>query len=164
MLIERPAELLPWRFPHGANNTGPFAAWLRPSTLWLLVALYVLHKPLLRRALKCKALPMSRGLTAAIAVHNLGLAVYSAVTLYHTMSAVVGHYRSRGFEAVYCDADHAMWDGTPFGWWATLFYVSKFYEFLDTTVLILKGKEPSFLQAGTAPSHPRLSPYTERHN
>lgn len=32
------------------------------------------------------------------------------------------------------------------GAWCTIFYVSKYYEFIDTFVLIAKGKKPSFLQ------------------
>ena len=30
--------------------------------------------------------------------------------------------------------------------WATHFYISKIYEFIDTFIIILKGRKPSFLQ------------------
>ena len=53
-------------------------------------------------------------------------------------------YKQSGWEGLHVDA--AFFEGTDFGWWAKVFYVSKFYEFVDTWILILKGKEASFLQ------------------
>ncbi len=55
------------------------------------------------------------------------------------------HFFKYGLKAVYCDADGALWS-SGLGGWATIFYISKYYEFLDTCVLIIKNKKPSFLQ------------------
>ena len=48
--------------------------------------------------------------------------------------------------AAMCDVDGTMWVEKGFSFWAFHFYISKFYEFLDTWIIILKGKKVSFLQ------------------
>ncbi len=45
----------------------------------------------------------------------------------------------------------SLWDGSSSGvpgmsFWITHFYVSKYYEFIDTWVVLLKGRSPIFLQ------------------
>jgi GNS1/SUR4 family len=48
--------------------------------------------------------------------------------------------------ATYCDQDGTFWNEGGLGAWATAFYISKYYEFVDTWILIAKGKDASFLQ------------------
>lgn len=51
-----------------------------------------------------------------------------------------------GFET-YCDPNGTLWgQSTGFGAWSYIFYISKYWEFVDTWILVLKGKAPSFLQ------------------
>jgi GNS1/SUR4 family len=52
----------------------------------------------------------------------------------------------KGFMATYCDQDGTFWNEGGLGAWATAFYISKYYEFVDTWILIFKGKDASFLQ------------------
>ena len=58
---------------------------------------------------------------------------------------VIYHLAEKGAMATYCDADGSLW-ASGMGAWCTIFYVSKYYEWVDTLVLIAKGKKPSFLQ------------------
>jgi hypothetical protein len=41
--------------------------------------------------------------------------------------------------------DIEIWN-SGIGAWAILFYLSKYYEFLDSWILVLQGKDPIFLQ------------------
>lgn len=47
--------------------------------------------------------------------------------------------------SLYCDRDDSLWSA-GLGAWTNLFYISKFYEFVDTWILVWKGKSVSFLQ------------------
>ncbi|GMH63980.1 hypothetical protein TrST_g7700 [Triparma strigata] len=76
--------------------------------------------------------------------HNVVLAVFSGVVFFKSLPIMMDVLKSGGWEGLHTDAK--FFDGTDFGWWAKVFYVSKFYEFIDTWILILKGKEASFLQ------------------
>ena len=60
--------------------------------------------------------------------------VFSAWVLVNAAPVVFGVFKAKGWEAAYCDADKSMWNGTSFGYWATVFYLSKYYEFIDTWV------------------------------
>ena len=58
-----------------------------------------------------------------------------------------GNLCSYGFYDTYCDPNGTLWEpSTGFGAWAFIFYISKYWEFVDTWILVLKGKKPSFLQ------------------
>jgi GNS1/SUR4 family len=123
---------------------------LWPSTVALTLGFYLfLSKPLFRQ-LRQQALALSnqqqlydRHLRMFIAVHNLVLAVFSLMVAVGSWKAVISHAAQFGLGAVYCD-NAAMWQN--FGQWAVVFYISKYYEFVDTWILILKGKPASFLQ------------------
>ena len=51
----------------------------------------------------------------------------------------------KGWVDLHCD-NVSFFDNTDFGWWANVFYISKYYEFIDSWILVLKGKTPSTLQ------------------
>lgn len=55
------------------------------------------------------------------------------------------HVYNNGLLTTLCDQNGSLWSN-GLGGWATIFYISKYYEFLDTYVLIIKRKKPSFLQ------------------
>jgi hypothetical protein len=68
------------------------------------------------------------------------------------MSLLKWHHRccienSYDFFETYCDPKGTLW-GQPsgFGAWCLVFYISKYWEFFDTWILVFKGKKPSFLQ------------------
>ncbi|KAI8149830.1 fatty acid elongase [Fennellomyces sp. T-0311] len=92
------------------------------------------------------AAPSGKVMTFFVLLHNLFLATYSGITFYH-MS--IGMHRARirdapMFQKV-CDLDEYFWNDT-LGYWGYLFYLSKFYEVVDTFIILLKGKKPSLLQ------------------
>jgi hypothetical protein len=73
-----------------------------------------------------------------IALHNVILVVFSATVMIKATPVVFGVIREHGWRQAYCDNDRSMWNGTSFGYWATVFYLSKYYEFIDTWVLVAK--------------------------
>ena len=58
---------------------------------------------------------------------------------------VIQHMFTDGIVTTIIDEDGYLWS-SGLGGWAFIFYLSKYYEFVDTFVLIIKNKKPSFLQ------------------
>jgi hypothetical protein len=105
-----------------------------------------------------------------VLIHNIGLCVYSAWTcigmsaaIYRTVFEVAkvgvsGHrgaqqylrgesplLSSNGFWRSLCDLNDGIWEeGLRF--YGFFFYLSKFYEVLDTVIILAKGKQSSMLQ------------------
>lgn len=71
--------------------------------------------------------------------HNVVLAIFSGIVFMKSLPIMIDVLKSGGWEGLHVGAK--FFDGTDFGWWAKVFYCSKFYEFIDTWILILKGKE-----------------------
>jgi hypothetical protein len=91
--------------------------------------------------------------------HSVALAVYSGWTFYHTYDIVMSataeiqaHPANAGitwfaaFMQANCDVSGHVWDKLDLGAWVFHFYLSKFYEFIDTAIVYLKGEKPIFLQ------------------
>ena len=98
-------------------------------------------------------------LTRFTFIHSLILAVYSGWTFYNTyhivMSATAdilanpansGMTWMSAFMTANCDVSGNVWNNYDLGAWVFHFYLSKFYEFIDTWIVYLKGREPIFLQ------------------
>jgi hypothetical protein len=89
----------------------------------------------------------SRMFHLAVAVHNAGLALFSLFLFAGASLVAAQMLRAQGGQSL---CDNSMWYKVKF--WATLFYWSKYYEFLDTWIIIAKsnraGKRgrPSVLQ------------------
>lgn len=81
----------------------------------------------------------SEVLKYAVVAHNLALCIFSAWIMCKTWPMVPEYWRG-DFK------DHRTFWDDGFGGWAIIFYVSKYYEFVDSWVLVLKSKTPSFLQ------------------
>lgn len=64
--------------------------------------------------------------------HSAILAVYSGWTFYNSAMIVVPHILEHGFYTTLCDVDGKVWHQQGLGFWITHFYLSKFYEFIDT--------------------------------
>lgn len=77
-------------------------------------------------------------------LHSAFLAIYSGWTFYHSFNIVGKHILEHGFVNALCDTDNVLWN--QIGWWMTHFYISKYYEFIDTWIVLLKGRTPIFLQ------------------
>jgi hypothetical protein len=52
-----------------------------------------------------------------------------------------------GLVHVFCDSDLALWAATKFPFFCYIFYLSKFYEVLDTVIILAKGKKVGMLQS-----------------
>ena len=88
-------------------------------------------------------------------VHSFLLTVYSAWTFYNAfgiVSEVYGLYSQTGegfistFYTMCCDGTGTLWTKYDLGSWIWHFYISKFYEFIDTWIILLKGDKPMLLQ------------------
>lgn len=114
------------------------------------VVLYLLSEPVFDFIRRATALQRNNSMFKAfILLHNLALAVFSLWVCIYSWPLVWRYYSDHGFKGVHCD--RAMWTGSDgLATWATIFYMSKFYEFIDTWILVLKNTDgkraPSFLQ------------------
>jgi hypothetical protein len=109
-----------------------------------LVSFYLASKPLFKEISKLID-SKSSWFVGCIAIHNFLLAVFSGVVAWNAWPIVISHYQNYGLFDTYCDPNGLLWS-QGFGPWALIFYISKYYEFVDTWILILKGKPASFLQ------------------
>lgn len=132
-------------FPYHRLTSNPVLDFLlRPEGVIVMLIFYLVSKSIVKELQKSVD-PKARWFIASIAVHNFGLAVFSAIVAYNTWPIFFGHWYNHGLFDTLCDLEGTLWS-SGFGSWATIFYVSKYYEFIDTWILILKGKKPSFLQ------------------
>jgi len=79
-----------------------------------------------------------------IVTHNVLLCVYSAWTFANTAPQLVRNYGSRSIKDAYCDVDEQFWNSVFKYTW--LFYLSKYYEIMDTVIILAKGKPSNLLQ------------------
>ncbi|CAB4404932.1 unnamed protein product [Rhizophagus irregularis] len=86
-------------------------------------------------------------MTGFVFLHNLALCVFSIITFINMASAFVTNFKnhSDNFTDAYCDRDSSLWN-SALGYWGYFFYLSKFYEIIDTIIILLKGRRSSFLQ------------------
>jgi hypothetical protein len=134
------------------NAAHPLALFLRPWFPCVAVVLYLLSEGAfdgLRRGLKVRRDGVLFKLF--ILLHNFALAAFSLWVAVYTWPILFRHLSAPGgFKTLHCD--RAVWSDEEHGiaTWAVIFYVSKFYEFIDTWVLVLKNSDgkhaPSFLQ------------------
>jgi len=83
-------------------------------------------------------------LTAVVAAHNLLLCLWSLVMFLAIAYYIAGWAWSGGLYRIVCDPGNLLGKG-PHMFWYYIFYLSKFYEFLDTLSLLLRKKKPIFL-------------------
>jgi hypothetical protein len=177
-LVTHAGELLPFHVPsHTSSRPFPYhrlpvtdssdsdfvaavSSWavracLRPEVVYGLVLLYLLsEKPvlLLRSALGLddpdRSKPPHARLRLFVAGHNALLCAFSAAVAAGSWSGVIGHLSKYGTRDTYCDPNGTLWTQYHLGWWCTLFYLSKYYEWIDTWILVLKKGRggASFLQ------------------
>ncbi|CDU23762.1 related to SUR4-elongase, involved in fatty acid and sphingolipid biosynthesis [Sporisorium scitamineum] len=96
----------------------------------------------------------SYALSQTVLLHNIFLAVYSGWTFFHAatriFSYLAGGILAGGFAGLtnaYCTVPIADASYAGLGIFVWLFYVSKYYEIIDSIILILKGKPVSNLQS-----------------
>jgi hypothetical protein len=139
----------------GITATQWTASWfLRPEVVFLTLFFYVvLSKPLMKyirndighwdRRVNGG---VPRWFQFGVVLHNAGLTIFSAICAYNSIGMIVNHISTYGLYDTYCNNINSTFWNDGFGSWAIVFYVSKYYEFVDTWILIFKGKEASFLQ------------------
>ncbi|RYH21001.1 hypothetical protein EON65_21780 [archaeon] len=65
-------------------------------------------------------------------VHSALLAVYSGWTCYYSWGIVFPYVVKHGFVNAICDVSGELWNAKDLRYWVTHFYISKYYEFIDT--------------------------------
>lgn len=129
------------------SNNSITTLLLRPEVCFGLCIAYYTTKPLLKKLVQVLGInPQSTLFKYSVALHNFLLAVFSAICFVNSWPIVLEHFWLHGWEAVYCDQNGTLWNESGLGGWIIIFYWSKYWEFVDTWVLIFKGKKPSFLQ------------------
>jgi GNS1/SUR4 family len=115
--------------------------WIPPVTIaGYLVAIFALQALMTKFDIK----PLN--LKYTLAAHNFFLAAWSFVMCAGTL-AVVGRgfmEHGRSLLAPYCGVDGSAMN-THIVFWARMFYLSKFYELLDTVFLVLRRRDLTFL-------------------
>jgi len=77
--------------------------------------------------------------------HNMLLCIFSLLCFWYTAPIMYDLFERYSWRDVACYEISKQYDGT-FGFWANLFYLSKYYEFIDTLIVIAKGRRPITLQ------------------
>ncbi|KAJ2722198.1 hypothetical protein GGI07_003475 [Coemansia sp. Benny D115] len=102
-----------------------------------------------RQNIKAEGAPAKKSIfepmTMVVFVHNTVLAVYSAWAFMGVFPTFVKDVMTKGIHAGLCDLDGTRWNSVLFAH-MYLFYLSKYYELLDTAIIILKGRKASLLQ------------------
>lgn len=117
---------------------------LNPIYVPVGVVLYLLLKAILIRTCKLAGTTgKSTTFRAFALLHNLLLCSYSVCTAVHVIPLTMNAMRNDGLEHAYCE--HSLWEA-GLGYWGFLFYLSKYWELVDTVLLIWKQRQPSYLQ------------------
>lgn len=129
------------RLPHHVG----LQLFLRPEGMLAMLVFYLLFSKPMFQQIHRAINPQASWFINSIALHNFLLAVFSAAVALNGWPLVYQHLKTEGFFSTYCDPNDTLWD-SGLGAWTFIFYISKYYEFVDTWILVLKGKPPSFLQ------------------
>ncbi|KAJ2829326.1 hypothetical protein IWW50_000917 [Coemansia erecta] len=102
-----------------------------------------------RQALAAKRAAAQPGggpnLKPLIIAHNLVLAAYSIWTFGSYFPAVLQVVRQHGLKSGFCDSHGVLWSGKLLEH-GFLFYLSKYYEFIDTAIILAKSRPAGRLQ------------------
>lgn len=84
---------------------------------------------------------------AVIFVHNVVLAIFSVLCFLNTAPPILRLFSQYGYGSGIC-YHHRIYDPqvSDFGKWAYYFYLSKYWEFIDSWIVIARGRRPIFLQ------------------
>ena len=80
-----------------------------------------------------------------VIAHNVFLCLYSATVFLSALPLLARPYFTNSILEAYCDVQKTTFN-SGVNFWVWNFYVSKYYELMDTAILLLKGKPSSFLQ------------------
>eukprot|EP01083_Nonionella_stella_P199499 731486_1 len=77
--------------------------------------------------------------TLILSLHNLALCIFSVLCFYNTAPIIYDLMVNVGWSKASCGLIQKEYDST-YGFWSFLFYLSKFYEFADTYIVIWKKR------------------------
>ncbi|KAI9230548.1 MAG: fatty acid elongase [Piptocephalis tieghemiana] len=86
-------------------------------------------------------------MTAIVVLHNLLLCVYSAWSMIGAWNMMRDSFVQRPFWDAVCDPYGERWVDRGLFKYSYIFYLSKYYELIDTAIILAKGRRCSFLQA-----------------
>eukprot|EP00742_Colponemidia_sp_Colp-10_P005613 GILJ01006000.1.p1 GENE.GILJ01006000.1~~GILJ01006000.1.p1 ORF type:complete len:271 (+),score=26.96 GILJ01006000.1:43-813(+) len=121
-------------------NAAPFNSitLVLASQAMFLSIVYVLQRWIKRRG---KPLQID-GLFAA---HNLLLSIFSLIIMFGCLHEVFKRItQEKSTEWLFCESQGMQARGSLY-FWSYLYYLSKYYELLDTILLVLRGSKLSFL-------------------
>lgn len=135
-------------FNSGSAVDNFYRLFAHPAVPFVSVFLYlILSKWVMETIRKVFGLEPKGPVVQAITIgHSSFLAVYSGWTFWNSISIVAPYVMNHGFYNSICDVSGDLWFAKGLGFWVTHFYISKYYEFIDTWIVILKGRDPMFLQ------------------
>lgn len=151
-MLSAPVRTLPEFLSHDyASLLAPddvLGVFARPLVPLAAVALYLLlSRPVCRAIVRALGLTPKGALLQTLTVcHSALLALYSAWTCFFSVRIVLQAAMEDGFWPTMCGSHESLWVRRGLGFWISHFYVSKYYEFVDTWIILLKQKEPSLLQ------------------
>ncbi|KAI9179226.1 hypothetical protein H9P43_005889 [Blastocladiella emersonii ATCC 22665] len=84
-------------------------------------------------------------MTAAVFLHNVVLCAFSAWVFVGAAPIFARNLLADPSVATWCDRSGAYWT-EALGYYTWVFYLSKYWEILDTVIILAKGKQSSLLQ------------------
>jgi len=128
------------------NDNKLYAFFMHPLVPFASVFLYLFFSKVVFTGIKNAFKLESKGFVVQTITifHSSALAIYSAWSCWYGWKIFGPYLMEHGLVSTLCDVRGDLWK--DLGWWVTHFYISKFYEFIDTWIVLLKGKDPIFLQ------------------
>ncbi|CEQ42751.1 SPOSA6832_04606 [Sporobolomyces salmonicolor] len=140
--------------PAGIPFPSAYDTFMNPLTPLLFGLFYFATAKTLSHYQNGRNRIQGKGWNVVVVAHNIFLAVYSGWTFLGTAPQVLGSFwrgfMQNGFPGLvhaFCDSEFVLWGSQQFPRFAYIFYVSKFYEIVDTAILLLKGKKVGMLQS-----------------
>ncbi|KAK4048631.1 hypothetical protein OIV83_004601 [Microbotryomycetes sp. JL201] len=139
--------------PSAAIPTALYDLTMSPWTPFTFGLVYFITAKVLSAKQDGKNRIRGKGWDLLVVLHNVFLAVYSAATFAFAAPMFVPRlirafaaHGPGGFATAFCDT--SVWaEDSNFPLLAWLFYVSKYYEIVDTAVILAKGKKVGMLQS-----------------
>lgn len=121
-------------FNSGSAVDNFYKLFAHPAVPFVSVFLYLILSNVVFNTIRKVFSLESKGpvVQAVTITHSSILAVYSAWTFWNSISIVGPYIGSHGFYNSICDVSGDLWFAKGLGFWVTHFYISKYYEFIDT--------------------------------
>lgn len=119
-----------------------FSWFQNPFQPFITIGIYLASLYLLKNFMKSKE-PLKGQLNYLFALHNFFLYGLSFVMTVGLTIVLVKIYLNHGALALYCGTDDV--EANELYFWTNIFYVSKYYELLDTYFLVFRKRELTLL-------------------